>query len=86
MTCSTAGQDLEITKWPAVQLFPLNLAIHEFLSKETPLYLLGITKRFYIEKFHLTKPNRLPAIYTLFYYKDNFIRTRLKFDQKLRTS
>ena len=43
---------------PAVQLFPLNLEIREFLSNETPLHSLGITKRFYIEKFHLIKPNR----------------------------
>ena len=37
MACSTAGQGLQITKWPTVQLSPLNLEIYEFLSNEAPL-------------------------------------------------
>ena len=42
-----AGQGLQITKRPAVQLFPINLEICWVLTNETPLYLLGITKHFY---------------------------------------
>ena len=42
-----AGQGLQITKWPAVQLFPKYLEIYKSLSNKTLLYLLEITKRFY---------------------------------------
>ena len=55
---AAAGQGLQITKWPAVRLFPINLEICWVSSNETLLYLLRISKRFYIEKFHLIKPNR----------------------------
>ena len=35
-----AGQSLQITKWPAIDLFPLNLEMYEFfLSIETPLFI-----------------------------------------------
>ena len=43
---------------PIHEIVKSQLQIHEFLSNETPLYLLGITKRFCIEKFHLIKPKR----------------------------
>ena len=33
------GQGLQITKWPAVQLFPINLEICWVLSNETPIFI-----------------------------------------------
>ena len=42
------GQDLQfqITKWTAVKLFPIIFEINEYLSIESPLCFLRITKRY----------------------------------------
>ena len=48
-----AGQGLQITKWPAVELFLINLENYEFLSVKTNLYLLRITTRHSISQKYM---------------------------------